>query len=217
MKVVIAGGHGQIALRLARLLSVHDDPVGLIRNPDHADEVRAVGAEPVVCDLENAAPDEVAAAVEGADAVVFAAGAGPGSGETRKETMDFEGAVKLIDAAKATGVSRYVMISSMGADPDAQGDGFAVYLRAKGRADAALVESGLAYTIVRPGRLTNEPGNGRVEIDASVGRGEVSRDDVAGVLFAVLDRADTAGLTFEVVAGSEPIDQALTAFVEAGG
>ncbi len=140
MKIVIAGGHGQIALRLERLLSRRgDEVVGLIRNPDHAGDVRAAGADPVQCDLERAGPDEVGAAVEGAEAIVFAAGAGPGSGEARKETMDLGGAVKLIEAAKARGVPRYVMVSSMGADADAHGEGFAAYLRAKGRADAALV------------------------------------------------------------------------------
>jgi len=218
MKVVIAGGHGQIALRLERLLSGRGDQVaGLIRNPDHAADVLAAGADPVLCDLESAALDDVMAAVEGAEAVVFAAGAGPGSGEARKETMDLGGAVKLIDAAKAEGVARYVMISSMGADPHAEGEGFAAYLRAKGRADAALVASGLAYAIVRPGRLTNDPGTGRVAIGESVGRAEVPRDDVAAVLAAVLARVDAAGLTFEVVAGDEPVEEALAGFLERRG
>lgn len=216
MKVVIAGGHGQIALRLERVLSARGDEVaGLIRNPDHAGDLRAVGAEPVLCDLERAGAEAVAAAVEGAEAVVFAAGAGPGSGEARKETMDLDGAVKLIEAAKAKGVSRYVMVSSMGANPDADGEGFAAYLRAKGRADAALETSGLDYTIVRPGPLTDDLGTGRVRIGESVERAEIPRDDVAVVLAAVLSREDTAGLTFEVVAGEESIDQALAAF--AGG
>jgi len=215
MKIVIAGGHGQIALRLARLLSGWgDEVVGLIRNPGHADDVRAAGAEPVECDLEQAGPEDLARAVEGADAVVFAAGAGPGSGEARKETMDLGGAVKLIEAAKAGGISRYVMVSSMGADPEAPGEGFAAYLRAKGRADDALIASGLDYTIVRPGKLTNDPGMGRVKIGRSVGRAEISRDDVAAVLAAVLGREDTAGLTFEVIADGEPIDKAIAAFVE---
>ena len=213
MKIVIAGGHGQIALRLERLLSARGDEVAaLIRNPDHADDVRATGAEPVVCDLESAPTEEVAAAVEGADAVVFAAGAGPGSGEVRKETMDLGGAVKLIDAAKAKGVPRYVMVSSVGADPDVEGEGFAVYLRAKGCADAALVESGLAYTIVRPGPLTNDPGSGLVSIAESVARAEIPRDDVAAVLGEVIGREDAAGLTFEVVAGDQPVEQAVAGF-----
>jgi uncharacterized protein YbjT (DUF2867 family) len=218
VKVVIAGGHGQIALRLERVLSARGDEVsGLIRNPDHDGDLRAAGAEPVLCDLEQVGPGDVATAIEGADAVVFAAGAGPGSGEARKETMDLDGAVKLIEAAKAKGVPRYVMVSSMGADPDAEGDGFAAYLRAKGRADAALAASGLAYTIVRPGRLTDEPGTGRVKIGRSVGRSEISRDDVAVVLAAVLARDDTAGLTFEVVAGAERIEEALDALVQGPG
>jgi uncharacterized protein YbjT (DUF2867 family) len=218
MTIAIAGGHGQIALRLERLLSRRGhDVAALIRNPDHADDVRAAGAEPVLCDLERAGPEEVAAALGGAEAVVFAAGAGPGSGEARKETMDLGGAVKLIDAAKAKRVSRYVMVSSMGADPDAEGEGFAAYLRAKGRADAALVASGLAYTIVRPGSLTNDPGTGLVTIAESVERGEVARDDVAAVLAAVLVREDTAGLTFELVAGDQPVDRAVAAFAERRG
>ena len=215
MRIVIAGGHGQIALRLARLLGERgDEVVGLIRNPDHAGDLRAAGAEPLLCDLEQARPDEVAAAVEGAQTVVFAAGAGPGSGEARKETMDLGGAVKLIEAARAAGVSHYVMISSMGADPDAQGEGFAAYLRTKGRADAALAGSGLAYTIVRPGRLTNDPGTGRVRIAESAGRAEIPRDDVAAVLAAVIASEDAAGLTFEVVSGEEPVEEALAAFLE---
>ena len=188
MRVAIAGGHGQIALRLTRLLSERGDEIlSLIRNPDHAGDVRAAGGEPVVCDLESACNEEVADAVDGADAVVFAAGAGPGSGSDRKLTMDYSGAAKLIAAAKARAIRRYVMVSSMGANPDLEGDDtFAVYLRAKGRADRELQQSGLDFTIVRPGRLTDDPGSGRVALGENVGRGQVSRDDVAAVLAAVL-------------------------------
>ena len=119
MRVAIAGGHGQIALRLAKIMSERgDEVVALIRNPDHADEVRDAGAEPAVVDLEHASEDEVANAINGSDAVVFAAGAGPGSGSERKETMDYGGAVKLIAAAKQAGVGRYVIVSSMGANPE---------------------------------------------------------------------------------------------------
>ena len=123
MRIAIAGGHGQIALRLAKILSERGDrAVALIRNPDHTDDVRQAGAEPAVVDLEQASGEEVAQAIAGAEAVVFAAGAGPGSGSERKETMDYGGAVKLIEAAKQAGVGRYVIVSSMGADPDAPGD-----------------------------------------------------------------------------------------------
>ena len=181
----------------------------LVRNPDHEGDVRAAGAEPVLCDLENASEDEVAEAVRGSDAVVFAAGAGPGSGPERKWTMDHGGAAKLIAAAKAGGIRRYLMISSMGADPDAEGEGFAVYLRAKGQADADLVAAGLDHTIVRPGRLTDDPGTGGVTMGEKVGRGEVPRDDVAAVLAACLEEEVPIGRTFEVVAGDTPVDEAV--------
>ena len=209
MLVAIAGGHGQIALRLTRLLSERGDDVrSLIRNPDHADDVREAGGDPVVCDLEEADDALVANAVRGADAVVFAAGAGPGSGSQRKGTMDLGGAVKLIAAAKAGGIRRYVMVSSINADPNHPGDDtFSVYLRAKGEADAELAASGLDYTIVRPGPLTNDPGTGRVALDA--GRGDVTRDDVAAVLAAVIHEPGTIGRTFELMGGDTPIDEAL--------
>jgi uncharacterized protein YbjT (DUF2867 family) len=209
MLVAIAGGHGQIALRLTRLLSERGDDVrSLIRNPDHADDIRDAGGDPVVCDLEEADDALVANAVRGADAVVFAAGAGPGSGAQRKGTMDLGGAVKLIAAAKAGGIRRYVMVSSINADPNHPGDDtFSVYLRAKGEADAELAASGLDYTIVRPGPLTNDPGTGRVALDA--GRGEVTRDDVAAVLAAVIHEPGSIGRTFDLSGGDTPVDEAL--------
>jgi uncharacterized protein YbjT (DUF2867 family) len=211
MLVAIAGGHGQIALRLTRLLDERGDQVrSLIRNPDHADDVRAAGGDPVVCDLEAAEVPAITDAIQGSDAVVFAAGAGPGSGPQRKGTMDLGGAVKLIAAAKAAGIRRYVMVSSMRANPDQPGDDtFSVYLRAKGEADAELAASGLEYTIVRPGALTDEPGTGRVKAGDDVGRGEIPRDDVAAVLAAALHEPDTVGRTFELVSGDVPVDQAL--------
>lgn len=211
MVVAIAGGHGKIGRRLARLLAENGDGVrSLIRRAEQADEVRGDNVDPVVCDLEQASTDEVARAVGAVDAVVFAAGAGPGSGPERKETMDYGGAVKLIAAARQNGIDRYVMVSSMGADPDAAGDdSFSVYLSAKGRADAELRASGLDHTIVRPGRLTDDPGRGSVSAGEDVGRSEIPRDDVAAMLAAVLHEPATAGLTFEVVSGETPIEDAI--------
>lgn len=210
LDIAIAGGHGQVGLRLGRLLAARGDRVrGLIRNPDQAEDLRAIGVEPVVCDLEHATAEQVADAVSGADAVVFAAGAGPGSGEARKSTMDLGGAVVLIEAARRAGISRYVIVSSRGADANAEGDGFAAYLRAKGKADEALRASGLDYTIVRPGGLTNEPGTGSVRTDTA--QGEIPRDDVAATLLAVLDTPTSVGKTFELVSGETPVEQAVAA------
>jgi uncharacterized protein YbjT (DUF2867 family) len=209
MDVVIAGGHGQIALRLARLLTERGERVrSLIRNPDHAGDVEAAGAEAVVFDLEGTG--DLASVVEGADAVVFAAGAGPGSGVERKRTVDLGAAVKLIEAALAAKVRRYVMVSSIGADdPAAGGEAMRPYLEAKAEADAALAASGLDFTIVRPGRLTNDPGTSRVAAGEGLERDDVPRDDVAAVLVAVLDEPRTVGRTFVVVQGDAPIVDAL--------
>ena len=213
MIVAIAGGHGKVALRLTRLLREGGDHVrSLIRNPAHAGDVEAAGGVPVVCDLEHADEGAVARAIAGTEAVVFAAGAGGGSGPERKWTIDYGGAVKLIAAANTDGIDRYVMLSSRGADPDAPGDDtFAVYLRAKGKADAELRASGLAYTIVRPGWLTDDPGTGRVEAGEHFDDGSISRDDVAAVLAFTLQDPALAGVTFEVVQGDTPIEQALAA------
>jgi uncharacterized protein YbjT (DUF2867 family) len=212
MDVVIAGGHGQIALRLERLLSARGDQVrGLVRNPDHFDDVSAAGAQPVLADLEDDV--DLGPVVAGADAVVFAAGAGPGSGAPRKRTMDLGGTVKLIDAAKGAGISRYVIVSSMGADhPEAASGTFRAYLEAKADADQALRDSGLDYTIVRPGSLTNDRAEGMVDLAERLGRrGSIPREDVAAVLVAVLDAPNTIGTTFEVLSGSTPIDEAVHA------
>lgn len=210
MEVAIAGGHGKIGLLLGAMLSERGDGVrGLIRNPDQADDLREAGIEPVICDLEG--DDDVAAAVRGAEAVVFAAGAGPGSSAERKRTMDLDGAVKLIEAARETGIRRYVIVSSTGADnpPAEGGDVFGEYLRAKAGADRALVESGLDYTIVRPGRLTDDPPTGLITIGDEFELREIPRADVAATLAAVLRAENTIGKTFELLAGERPIEEAV--------
>ncbi|UYM05620.1 SDR family oxidoreductase [Solicola gregarius] len=214
MHVAIAGGHGQIALHLEReLAAAGHTSTAIIRNPDHADDVRAAGAEPVVLDLEDTTATRLAEAVGNADAVVFAAGAGPNSGAGRKATMDRDGALLLIAAAQLTGTMRYVMVSAMGADdgdPDSD-DVFQIYLVAKGAADAALRESELDWTVVRPGRLTNDSATGAVELAESVDRGEIPRADVAAVLARTLEEPGTVGTTFEVVGGATPIRDAVRA------
>ncbi|MEU8650921.1 SDR family oxidoreductase [Streptomyces sp. NPDC048737] len=212
MRIVIAGGHGQIALRLERLLAARGVEVaGIVRKAEQGDDLRAVGAEPVVLDLESASEPEVADVLRGADAAVFAAGAGPGSGTSRKESVDKGAAVLFADAAVRAGVRRFLVVSSYGADPDRRGDEvFDVYLRAKGEADAYVQGlDGLDWTILRPGSLTDDPGKGRVRLEARTGRGSVPRDDVAAVLAELLDTPATAGLTLELVSGSTPVPVAV--------
>jgi nucleoside-diphosphate-sugar epimerase len=220
MRVVIAGGHGQIALRLERLLAGRGDEVaGIIRKPDEANDLRAADAEPVVCDLESAQIADVARHLESADVAVFAAGAGPGSGIGRKDTVDRASAELFAHAAEAAGVRRLLVISSMGADQEpAPGTDpvFAAYLRAKAAADTFIrSRDALDWTILRPGRLTNEPGTGRVTLAQTTGRGDISRDDVAGVLVALLDEPRTARRTLEVINGDTPIDEAIKAVAAA--
>jgi uncharacterized protein YbjT (DUF2867 family) len=209
--VVIAGGHGQIGLMLGQLLTEDGNRVrGLIRKPEQAADLEALGVEPVVFDLEH--DDGLIAAIKGADAVVFAAGAGPGSGAARKETMDRDGAVKLIDACRATGSSRYVMISAMGAKPGITGDDvFHVYLRAKFEADEALRASGLDFTVVRPGLLTDEPAHELIALGRDLARGSVPREDVAATLALVLPAENTIGKTLDLVTGTLPIAEAVRA------
>ena len=213
MLVAIAGAHGKIALRLSQLLvSEGDSVLGLIRNPDHAGEVRDQGATPVVCDLEQAGVDEIAQAIDGAQGVVFAAGAGPGSGAERKLTMDRDGAIKLLQAATAVGAPRYLIISSVGAEQPPGGDDvFSVYLRAKAEADQAVSASDRDWTILRPGRLTDDPGTGQVRIQIEPFRGQVARDDVAAVLARLLHEPRAVGQVLYVNGGHESIEAALEA------
>lgn len=214
MRVLIAGGHGKIALRLTTLLASRGDtPVGIVRNPDHVEDVRAAGGDAVVLDLEKVGVDELAAALAGADAAVFAAGAGPGSGASRKDTVDRAASVLLADAAEAAEVRRYLQISAIGLDraddPDVD-EVFSVYLRAKAAADDDVMgRAGLDWTILRPGHLTDDPGTGHVRLAPGVPLGSVTRDDVAAVLVGLLDRPATAGLVLELVAGDDSIDAAL--------
>ena len=208
MKIYIAGGHGKLALLLARqLATAGHEPVAMIRNPAQGVDVAAVGATSVVLDLEASSPGQIGEVIKGADAVVFAAGAGPGSTAERKLTVDRDGAMKLADAAASAGVQRYVLVSAIGADSfDASSeDVFQIYLRAKSEADAHLRGTSLDWTIVRPGGLTDDTPTGRVTIGETVDRGSIPRADVASVLFEALANERWVGEQFEVVSGDTPI------------
>lgn len=215
MKVLVAGAHGQTARQLVRMLVEDGHEVrGLVRKEEQMPEVEADGAEPVLVDLEQEeAEGGVGEAVEGCDAIVFAAGAGPGSGAARKETMDYGGAVRLIEAAEKRGARRYLMLSAMGAsDPESGSEAMQPYLFAKARADERLEDSDLDYTIIRPGSLTDEEGTGRIDAAESLGRrGEISRDDVARTFAAALEAENTYRKKFEILSGDTPIPEALKA------
>jgi nucleoside-diphosphate-sugar epimerase len=215
MRVAIAGAHGQIAQRLAlKLIADGHSVVGLIRNPEHAWEIKELGADASLCDLEADPVQRVAQALEGADAAVFAAGAGPGASAERKLSMDRDGAIKLLEAAALADVERVLIISSIGAEAPPDDDAvMSIYLRAKAEADAATQASDRRWTIIRPGGLTDDPGTGCARIDTAPFHGQVSRDDVAAVLVAVLNEPATERQILYVNGGKEPIPAALAAAV----
>jgi uncharacterized protein YbjT (DUF2867 family) len=209
MDIFVVGGHGKIALRFEQLATETGHRMrALARNPDHRGDIEKTGAEAVISDIEH---DDITSLVKGADVVVFAAGAGPGSGPDRKKTVDLGGALKLIDAAEANGITRYLMVSAMGAgNPSSWSGQMRPYYEAKAGADEALAASGLDYTIVRPGGLTNDPGTGLVDIAPNLERrGKVTRDDVAAVLLASLEADYTIRKTFDLLNGEMPIPEAL--------
>jgi uncharacterized protein YbjT (DUF2867 family) len=211
LKVAIAGGHGKVARRLGRLLVKRGDKVvGLIRKPEHAKDLYNDGVTPVECDVETASIHELAGAIAGADVVVFAAGAGPGSGPARKLTIDRDGAIKLVEAARLAEIDRYVMISSLGAENPPDGDDtFSVYLRAKAEADRVLMASDRRWAIVRPVFMNDDPGTGRVTISREPLEGEVTRDDVAAVLAFVVHDPRTTKRILYVSSGDDPVAEAI--------
>ena len=214
MRVVIAGGHGKIALLLERLLAERgDQAVGLIRNPAHVGDVQKAGAEAVVCDLEAASAEDVAVLLAGADAVVFAAGAGPGSGAPRKDSVDRGASVLMADAAERAGVRRFVQISAMGTgQPPRPGtdEVWAAYITAKTAAEDDLRARDLDWTILRPGRLTDAPPAGRIRLaPPPVPRDTIPRADVAAVIAALLDNPGTRHQTLELVGGDTPVPAAV--------
>jgi uncharacterized protein YbjT (DUF2867 family) len=215
MHVVVIGGHGKVARRLLQLLAERGDrATGIIRNPNQVADLGDVGAEAIVGDIE--AMDDISGLVAGADAVVFAAGAGAGSGAERKRTVDYGGAIKLIEACRKAAIDRYLMISAMGVrNPAARSEQMRPYYEAKLEADQALMASGLDWTIVRPGMLTDDPGTGLIAVADELERGAIPREDVAATLLACLDEPGTAEIAFDVVLGDTPITKAIGALAAA--
>jgi uncharacterized protein YbjT (DUF2867 family) len=213
MHIAIVGGHGKVALELHPILvRAGHTPVALVRNADYRAELEGLGAEVRLLDIENSDVGDFAEAFSGCDAVVFTAGGGPDGNAERKRTVDLEGALKSIDAAQRTGIRRYVQVSAIGVDQPPSADRGAVwqaYVEAKRDSDAAVRASGLDWTILRPGRLTDDPGTGRVALAPSLDGGEVPRADVAAVVGAVLADPDTAGGQWELISGETPVAEAV--------
>lgn len=216
MKIVIAGAHGNIAMLMhPKLMERGHEVRGLIRKPGQKEELKNAGAEPVICDLEK--EDDISDAVGSADAVVFAAGAGAGSGAEKKWSVDRDGAIKLMEAAKKNGIDRYIMISAMGLDEPRGDEVFQVYQKAKAEADEAIRNSGLDYTIVKPGRLTDDSATHKISLAHSLDGGEVPRADVAAVLVQVLEKPELSGHTLDLTSGDTPIDKAINEVIENAG
>ncbi|MEG3136225.1 SDR family oxidoreductase [Rouxiella sp. T17] len=212
-KVAIVGAHGQIGkLIIKHLRAQGHEALGIARKEEQIPALRKLGADTVLLDIENATADQLATGMKNVDAVVFAAGAGGGSTAERKHTVDYAGSVLLAEAAKLAGVSRYVQISAVGVDDPLKPDTDAVwkaYIEAKRDADISLRASGLEWTIIRPGPLTNEPATGMVTLSESAGRGEVTREDVALVVVAAIDAPSSIGKQWELRGGNTPIRDAV--------
>ncbi len=208
--IIVIGGHGKVALQLTRILSERGDDVSSVfRNPDHTDEVAATGAAPVTADIEQLDTGALADLLAGHDAVVFTAGAGGGN-PARTYAVDRDAAIRVIDAASQAGVRRFVMVSYFGAGPNhgvPKDDSFYAYAEAKAAADEHLRASGLDWTVLGPGRLTLEPGTGRIAVGKA--KGEVAREDVAAVVAAALADDATIRRTIDFNNGDVPIADAL--------
>jgi uncharacterized protein YbjT (DUF2867 family) len=215
VRIVIVGGHGKVALLLSPLLiGAGHDVTGIVRDPGHIADVAATGATPVVADVETLDVDGMAGVLSGHDAVVWSAGAGGGD-PVRTRAVDRDAAIRSMDAAQVAGVGRYVMVSYFGARADhgvPPESSFHAYAEAKAAADAHLRGTDLAWTILGPSSLTDEPGTGRIEVGDGVSGSTVPRADVAAVVAAVLARPGTAGATIRFNGGATPIDEALAAF-----
>jgi len=214
-RIAVVGGHGQVARHLlVALRRSEHDPVALVRREEYRSELESRGAEVRLLDIERDDAAAFAAVFDGCDAVVFAAGGGPDGNRERKRTVDLEGSLKSIDGARSVGIERFVQVSAINVDaalPDGTDDVWRAYVEAKRDADAALRASGLAWTIIRPGRLTDDPATGLVALGPDVERGDVTRADVAAVLAALLDEPGTVGKQWNLVNGDVPVARAVAA------
>jgi uncharacterized protein YbjT (DUF2867 family) len=213
MRVAVVGGHGKVALQLHPLLvRAGEAPVALVRSETHREELESLGAEVRLLDIERQGADDFATAFAGCDAVVFSAGGGPDGNADRKRTVDLEGSLKSVEAARATGIRRFVQVSAINVDdplPADTGVVWRAYVEAKRDADAALRGSGLDWTILRPGRLIDSAGTGMVALGPDVPAGQIPRADVAAVIASVLDNDQAIGHQWNLVSGDTPVAEAV--------
>jgi uncharacterized protein YbjT (DUF2867 family) len=213
MRIAIVGGHGQVARHLHPILvRAGHVPVALVRKEAYRSELEGLGAEVQLLDIEREDSDAFAAVFLGCDAVVFSAGGGPDGNAERKRTVDLDGSLKSIAGAKTADISRFVQVSAINVDnplPADTGEVWRAYVEAKRDADAALRDSGLDWTIIRPGRLTDDPATGAVSLGSDVSRGPVPRADVAAVLAEVLDVGGSIRRQWNVIAGDTPVAEAV--------
>jgi uncharacterized protein YbjT (DUF2867 family) len=212
-RIAIVGGHGKIArLLIPILVSQGHEVVALARRDEQLDHLATLGAIPRKLDIEQSTETDFAKAFVDCDAVVFAAGGGPDGDIERKRTVDLEGSLKSIAGAHAAGAHRFIQVSAIGVDaplPDDAEDVWAAYVGAKRDADAALRDSDLDWTIIRPGGLTDDDPVGTVTLAPDVAREKVSRADVAAVIAATLRIPESVGHQWELVTGPTPVDEAV--------
>ncbi|WP_141781701.1 SDR family oxidoreductase [Nocardioides albertanoniae] len=215
MRIAIVGGHGKVALELHPLLvRAGHTPVALVRSENYRAELESLGAEVGLLDIESQDATEFAAAFEGCDAVVFAAGGGPDGNIERKRTVDLEGSTKSVEGAEKAGIRRFVQVSAISVDepvPDDAPEVWKAYVAAKRDADVAVRASNLDWTILRPGTLTDDPATGQVRLAPKLERGKITRADVAAVIVGLLDDDATIGKQWELVSGDASVTDAIAA------
>lgn len=211
MKVFIIGANGQIGQHLIGLLNEHENhtPVAMVRKQEQADVYKEEGVEAVLADLEGSV-DEIADAAKGCDAIVFTAGSGGHTGPDKTLLIDLDGAVKSVEAAEKAGIKRFIIVSALQAHRrENWSDQIKPYYVAKHYADKMVEQSGLTYTIIRPGGLLNGAGTGNVKAAEDIRTGSIPREDVARTIVAALDEENTYYKSFDLISGELPIQDAL--------
>ncbi|WDH82524.1 SDR family oxidoreductase [Paenibacillus urinalis] len=211
MNVLVIGANGQIGRHLVSQLKENPGHTvrAMVRKQEQLEALDKSGIEAVLADLEGTV-EELAEAMKGNDAVVFTAGSGGSTGADKTLLIDLDGAVKTMEAAEKAGISRYIMVSAIYAEDRTKWpDAIKPYYVAKHYADKWLENSSLNYTIIRPGGLKNEPGNGKVSLNPEAGESSIPREDVAAVIVAALDADNTCRKAFPLVSGRESINEVI--------